>query len=104
MDKSSVIGVLIAIAAIIAGLLIEGGSLGRMTDVLRVGRPALGNENSTLSLFRVDPDGKDAIRVPVKVGRASVNEIQVLEGLKEGDTVILSDMSRYDNVDRVRLE
>src|ERR1700722_3215256 len=78
--------------------------LERMTDVLRVGRPALGNENSTLSLFRVDPDGKDAIRVPVKVGRASVNEIQVLEGLKEGDTVILSDMSRYDNVDRVRLE
>jgi HlyD family secretion protein len=78
--------------------------LERMTDVLRVGRPALGNENSTLSLFKVDPDGKDAVRVPVKVGRASVNEIQVLEGLKEGDTVILSDMSRYDNVDRVRLE
>jgi RND family efflux transporter MFP subunit len=78
--------------------------LERMTDVLRVGRPALGNENSTLSLFKVDPDGKSAERVPVKVGRASVNEIQVLEGLKEGDTVILSDMSRYDNVDRVRLE
>jgi RND family efflux transporter MFP subunit len=78
--------------------------LERMTDVLRVGRPALGNENSTLSLFKVDADGKDAVRVPVKVGRASVNEIQVLEGLKEGDTVILSDMSRYDNVDRVRLE
>jgi multidrug efflux pump subunit AcrA (membrane-fusion protein) len=78
--------------------------LERMTDVLRVGRPALGNENSTLSLFKVDADGKSAERVPVKVGRASVNEIQVLEGLKEGDTVILSDMSRYDNVDRVRLE
>ena len=78
--------------------------LERMTDVLRVGRPALGNENSTLSLFKVDADGKDAVRVPVKVGRASVNEIQVLEGLKEGDTGILSDMSRYDNVDRVRLE
>jgi HlyD family secretion protein len=78
--------------------------LERMTDVLRVGRPALGNENSTLSLFKVDADGKSAERVPVKVGRASVNEIQVLEGIKEGDTVILSDMSRYDNVDRVRLE
>jgi multidrug efflux pump subunit AcrA (membrane-fusion protein) len=64
----------------------------------------LGNENSTLSLFKVDADGRSAERVPVKVGRASVNEIQVLEGLKEGDTVILSDMSRYDNVDRVRLE
>jgi RND family efflux transporter MFP subunit len=78
--------------------------LERMTDVLYVGRPALGNENSTLSLFRIDPDGKGATRIPVKVGRASVNEIQVLEGLKEGDTVILSDMSRWDNVDRIRLE
>jgi RND family efflux transporter MFP subunit len=78
--------------------------LERMTDVLRVGRPALGNENSTLSLFRVDPDGKGAVRVPVKVGRASVNEIQVVEGLREGDTVILSDMSREDSVDRIRLD
>ena len=78
--------------------------LERMKDVLYVGRPALGNENSTISLFRGDSDGKTATRVPVKVGRASVNNIQVLEGLKEGDTVILSDMSRYDNVDRVRLE
>jgi RND family efflux transporter MFP subunit len=78
--------------------------LERLTDVLYVGRPALGNENSTLSLFKVDADGKGATRVPVKVGRASVNSIQVLEGLKEGDTVILSDMSREDNVDRIRLE
>jgi multidrug efflux pump subunit AcrA (membrane-fusion protein) len=78
--------------------------LERMTDVLYVGRPALGNENSTLSLFKIDPDGKGAVRVPVKVGRASVNSIQVLEGLREGDTVILSDMSRWDNVDRIRLE
>jgi len=78
--------------------------LERMTDVLYVGRPALGNEDSTLSLFKLDPDGKGATRVPVKVGRASVNEIQVIEGLKEGDTVILSDMSRWDNVDRIRLE
>jgi HlyD family secretion protein len=78
--------------------------LERMLDVLYVGRPALGNENSTLSLFRLDPDGKGATRVPVKVGRASVNDIQVVEGLKEGDTVILSDMSRWDSVDRIRLE
>ena len=78
--------------------------LERMTDVLYVGRPALGNENSTLSLFKIDPDGKGATRVPVKVGRASVNSIQVLEGLKEGDTVILSDMSRWDGVDRISLE
>lgn len=78
--------------------------LERLKDVLYVGRPALGNENSTLSLFKLDPDGKGAVRVPVKVGRASVQFIQVLDGLKEGDTVILSDMSRYDNVDRIRLE
>jgi HlyD family secretion protein len=78
--------------------------LERMADVLYVGRPALGNEDSTLSLFKLDSGGKGATRVPVKVGRASVNEIQLIEGLKEGDVVILSDMSRYDNVDRIRLE
>ncbi len=78
--------------------------LEHLHDILYVGRPALGNENSTLSLFKLDPDGKGATRVSVKVGRASVNDIQVLSGLKEGDTVILSDMSRYDNVDRIRLE
>jgi len=78
--------------------------LDRMTDVLYVGRPAIGNENSTISLFRVSPDGKTATRVPVKVGRASVNNIQVLEGLNAGDTVILSDMSRWDSVDKVRLQ
>jgi len=78
--------------------------LERMTDVLYVGRPAIGSENSTISFFRVSPDGKTATRVPVKVGRASVNNIQVIEGLKAGDTVILSDMSRWDSVDQVRLQ
>ena len=78
--------------------------LERMTDVLYVGRPAIGGENSTISLFRVSPDGKTATRVPVKVGRASVNNMQVIEGLKVGDTVILSDMSRWDSVDQVRLQ
>jgi hypothetical protein len=78
--------------------------LERLDDVLYVGRPAFGQENSTISLFKVDPDGKGAVRVPVKVGRASVNSIQVLEGLHEGDTVILSDMSRNDNTDRIRLD
>jgi HlyD family secretion protein len=77
--------------------------LDRMTDVLFVGRPAFGNENSTISLFKLGADGKTAIRVPVKVGRASVNSIQVLEGLQDGDTVILSDMSRWDSTDRIRL-
>jgi HlyD family secretion protein len=78
--------------------------LQRLSDVLYVGRPAFGNENSTISLFKIDPDGKTATRVQVKVGRASVTQIQILDGLKEGDRVILSDMSRYDNTDKVRLE
>ena len=78
--------------------------LDRMADVLYVGRPALGNENSTTNLFRLSADGTTAVRVPVKVGRASVNSIQVLEGLQPGDTVILSDMSRWDSNDRLRIE
>lgn len=80
--------------------------LERLDNVLYVGRPAFGQENSTISLFRLDrPDGPtDAIRVPVKVGRASVNSIQVLDGLHEGDTVVLSDMSRWENTDRIRLQ
>ncbi len=78
--------------------------LEQLNNVLYVGRPAFGQENSTISLFKLDPDGKGAVRVPVKVGRASVNSIQVLEGLHEGDTVILSDMSRNDNTDRIRLD
>ncbi len=78
--------------------------LERLDNVLYVGRPAFGQEDSTISLFKLDPDGKGAVRVPVKVGRASVNAIQVIEGLKEGDTVILSDMSRWDNTDRIRLD
>jgi multidrug efflux pump subunit AcrA (membrane-fusion protein) len=78
--------------------------LEKLDDVLYVGRPAFGQENSTISLFKLDPDSKGAVRVPVKVGRASVNAIQVIEGLHEGDTVILSDMSRNDNTDRIRLD
>jgi multidrug efflux pump subunit AcrA (membrane-fusion protein) len=78
--------------------------LDRMSDVLYVGRPAFGNENSTITLFKLAPDGKTAVAVPVKVGRASVNSIQILEGLQDGDTVILSDMSRYDNTDKIRLD
>jgi multidrug efflux pump subunit AcrA (membrane-fusion protein) len=78
--------------------------LERLKDVLYVGRPAFGNEESTISLFRLDQEGKGAVRVPVKVGKVSVNAIQVIEGLHEGDTVILSDMSRYDTTDRIRLD
>jgi RND family efflux transporter MFP subunit len=92
-------------AGAVKGLSVDGTiDLEKLNDVLYVGRPALGQENSTLSLFKESPDHKTAERVQVKVGRASVNNIQVLDGLKEGDTVILSDMSRYDGVDRIRLE
>jgi multidrug efflux pump subunit AcrA (membrane-fusion protein) len=78
--------------------------LERLDNVLYMGRPAFGQEDSTISLFKLDPDQKGAVRVPVKVGRASVNAIQVIEGLHEGDTVILSDMSRWDTADRIRLD
>ena len=77
--------------------------LERMDNVLYVGRPAFGQENSTISLFKLSPGGQGALQVQVKVGRASVNSIQIIEGLREGDTVILSDMSRWDNTDRIRL-
>ena len=78
--------------------------LEKLQDVLYVGRPAFGQENSTISMFKLDPSGNAAGRVQVKTGRASVNQIQIDSGLREGDTVILSDMSRWDNPDRVRLE
>jgi HlyD family secretion protein len=78
--------------------------LERLDNVLYVGRPAFGQENSTISLFRLDTEGKEAARVPIKVGRESVNSIQIFERLHEGDTVILSDMSRWDKTDRIRLE
>jgi len=78
--------------------------LEHLDDVLYVGRPAFGQESSTISLFKLNTNGKGAVRVPVRVGRASVNSIQILEGLHAGDTVILSDMSRSDNADRIRLD
>jgi HlyD family secretion protein len=86
-------------------LSVEGTiDLERLDNVLYVGRPAFGQENSTISLFKLDTDGREAMRVPVKVGRESVNSIQIFEGLHEGDAVILSDMSRWDKTDRIRLE
>jgi HlyD family secretion protein len=75
----------------------------RLTNVLHVGRPVQGQPNSTIGLFKMEADGVHASRVQVKLGRTSVNSVVILEGLNEGDTVILSDMSQYDNVDRIRL-
>jgi HlyD family secretion protein len=78
--------------------------LEKMQNVLYVGRPAFGQEQSTVGMFRLEPDGSNAVRAQVKLGRSSVNTVEILQGLKEGDQVILSDMSRWDNFDRIRLE
>ena len=77
--------------------------LERLSDVLYMGRPAFGQEESVVTVFRVDPDGGAANRVQVKLGRSSVNSIEVVSGLNVGDSVILSDMSQWDGFDRVRL-
>ena len=77
--------------------------LERLVDILYVGRPAFGQEESTIGLFRVVNEDGDADRVAVRLGRSSVNTIEILEGLNEGDQVILSDMSAWDAFDRVRL-
>ena len=79
-------------------------TLERLDNVLFVGRPAFGQEKSTVVMFKLDPDGKTASHATVELGRSSVTTIEIVRGLKEGDTVILSDMSRYENVDRIRLD
>jgi multidrug resistance efflux pump len=85
-------------------LSVEGTiELERLTNVLYVGRPVFGQEKSTITLFKVTPEGQEANRVQVKLGRSSVSTIEVLEGLREGDKVILSDMSQWDNYNRIRL-
>jgi HlyD family secretion protein len=78
--------------------------LENLKDVLYVGRPVHGQSDSTISLFKVMSDDSDANRVNVKLGRSSVNTVEILQGLQIGDKVILSDMSQWDNVDRIRLK
>lgn len=78
--------------------------LDRLKDVLYVGRPAFGQEKSLVGLFLVNEDGDEATRVKVKLGKSSVNTVEIVEGLKPGDRVILSDMSAWDAHDRVRLK
>jgi HlyD family secretion protein len=75
----------------------------RLADVLYVGRPAFGQPNGDVRLFRVDPANGIAERVPVHLGRSSVNLIEIGKGLKQGDQVILSDTSTWDAYDRIRL-
>jgi HlyD family secretion protein len=77
--------------------------LERLANVLYVGRPASGQPNGQMSLFRLEPDGKEAARVAVRLGRASVNAVEVLDGLKPGDQVILSDLAAQDQSPRIQL-
>lgn len=76
----------------------------RLTDVLYVGRPAYGQAENTITLFRLEPGGEHAVRVPVRLGKASVNTIEIAKGLAEGDRVILSDTSAWDGHDRLRID
>lgn len=85
-------------------LSVEGTiEINRLDDVLYMGRPAYGQANSPVGLFKLGARGEEATRVTVLLGQTSVNQVEVREGLSEGDVVILSDMSPYDSVDRVRI-
>jgi HlyD family secretion protein len=77
--------------------------LERLSDVVYVGRPAFGQSQSTVSMFKLEPDGRAAVRVNVKLGRSSVNTIEIVEGLQPGDQVILSDTSAWDAYNRILL-
>jgi HlyD family secretion protein len=77
--------------------------LERLDNVLYVGRPAFGQENSAVGLFRLDGATGEAQRTQVQLGRSSVNTIEIKGGAKEGDQLVLSDMSAWDAFDRVRL-
>ncbi|HEU4525525.1 MAG TPA: hypothetical protein VFR62_10920, partial [Gemmatimonadales bacterium] len=75
----------------------------RLPNVLHVGRPAYGQANSAVGLFKLTPDGSEAARATVRLGRTSVNTVEIVGGLSRGDKVIISDMSRWDGYDRVRV-
>ncbi len=88
-----------------ADLSVDGTvELENLKDVLYVGRPVNGQSDSTIGLFKIVGDGSEAVRVNVKLGRSSVNTIEIRDGLKVGDKVILSDMSQWDAFDRIRLK
>ncbi len=76
----------------------------RLDDVLHVGRPAYGQAGSAVGLFKLVEGGQAAVRTNVRLGRTSVNTVEVTGGLQAGDKVIISDMSRWDGFDRVRVE
>jgi HlyD family secretion protein len=76
----------------------------RLENVLYVGRPVHAQEDATIGLFRLDSDDKHAIRVTIRLGKSSVSTVEVVEGLQVGDQVVLSDTSRWDDYDRIRLK
>ncbi|MDQ3082536.1 MAG: RND transporter, partial [Gemmatimonadota bacterium] len=77
--------------------------LERLDNVVYVGRPAFGQENNTVGIFKLMAGTSEAVRTPVKLGRSSVNTIEIISGLEPGDQVILSDTSAMDAHERIRL-
>jgi HlyD family secretion protein len=87
-----------------ADLAVDGTiEIERLTNVMYVGRPAYGQPESTVGIFKLEPDNKTAVRTNVKLGRGSVNQIEVMQGLQPGDKIIISDMSNFDNANKVRI-
>jgi len=88
-----------------ADLSVDGTiTIENLKNVLYVGRPVHGQSDSTVGLFKIIGDGSEAVRVNAQLGKSSVNTVEILGGLKEGDKVILSDMSAWDAFDRIRLK
>lgn len=87
-----------------AGLQVDGMIvIEKLDNIVYIGRPLRGAENSSITLFKIVNDGKEAMRVNVKLGRSSAQAVEVLDGLSVGDKVILSDMSNWEGVDRIRI-
>lgn len=107
--RNGTIGVTIALdpstRALSPGTQVDGMiHIETVRDVIVVGRPVFGRENAAVTLFKLDPDGRHATRVPVRIGRSSVNQVEILSGLEPGDKVILSDMHAYDGQSRIALQ
>ncbi|MGC2312002.1 MAG: HlyD family efflux transporter periplasmic adaptor subunit, partial [Candidatus Acidiferrales bacterium] len=89
----------------VPNLSVEGTILiEKLTNVLHVGRPVHGDQDSKIGLFKEVDDGKEAVQVQVDIGKVSVSTVEIIKGLNIGDVVILSDMSQYDNFDRIRIK
>ena len=76
----------------------------KLAEVVYIGRPVHGSSNASMILFKIVEDGREAVRVNVKLGRSSAHTVEVLDGLRVGDKVILSDMSNWENIDRVQIK